>query len=157
MGDGIFDGMRFAAAGGRFGLGSDSNVRISLSEELRSLEYSQRLAGHGRAMLAEATRSTGRVLYQGACEGGALAAGRASGAIAVGMWADLMGLDCSGPDMAASVGDTLLDTFIFAGDDRMVADVWSAGRHIVTGGRHIARDAVVASYRAVITRLRADL
>ena len=157
LGDGIFDGMRFAAAGGRFGLGSDSNVRISLSEELRSLEYSQRLAGHGRAMLAEATRSTGRVLYQGACEGGALAAGRASGAIAVGMWADLMGLDCSGPDMAASVGDTLLDTFIFAGDDRMVADVWSAGRHIVTGGRHIARDAVVASYRAVITRLRADL
>ena len=157
LGDGIFDGMRFAAAGGRFGLGSDSNVRISLSEELRSLEYSQRLAGHGRAMLAEATRSTGRVLYQGACEGGALAAGRASGAIAVGMWADLMGLDCSGPDMAASAGDTLLDTFIFAGDDRMVADVWSAGRHIVTGGRHIARDAVVASYRAVITRLRADL
>ena len=157
LGDGIFDGMRFAAAGGRFGLGSDSNVRISLSEDLRSLEYSQRLAGHGRAMLAEATRSTGRVLYQGACEGGALAAGRASGAIAVGMWADLMGLDCSGPDMAASAGDTLLDTFIFAGDDRMVADVWSAGRHIVTGGRHIARDAVVASYRAVITRLRADL
>ena len=157
LGDGIFDGMRFAAAGGRFGLGSDSNVRISLSEELRSLEYSQRLAGHGRAMLAEATRSTGRVLYQGACEGGALAAGRASGAIAVGMWADLMGLDCSGPDMAASAGDTLLDTFIFAGDDRMVADVWSAGRHIVTGGRHIVRDAVVASYRAVITRLRADL
>ena len=157
LGDGIFDGMRFAAAGGRFGLGSDSNVRISLSEELRSLEYSQRLAGHGRAMLAEATRSTGRVLYQGACEGGALAAGRASGAIAVGMWADLMGLDCSGPDMAASAGDTLLDTFIFAGDDRMVADVWSAGRHIVKGGRHIARDAVVASYRAVITRLRADL
>ncbi len=157
LGDGIFDGMRFAAAGGRFGLGSDSNVRISLSEELRSLEYSQRLAGHARAMLAEATRSTGRVLYQGACEGGALAAGRASGAIAVGMWADLMGLDCSGPDMAASAGDTLLDTFIFAGDDRMVADVWSAGRHIVTGGRHVARDAVVASYRAVITRLRADL
>ena len=157
LGDGIFDGVCFLAAGGRFGVGSDSNLRISLSEELRSLEYSQRLALKGRAMLAEPARSTGRVLYQGACEGGAVAAGRASGAIAVGMWADLMALDCSGPDMAASAGDTLLDTYIFAGDDRMVADVWSAGRHIVTGGQHIAREAVQASYRRVIARLRASL
>ncbi len=157
LGDGIFDGVRFVGAGGRFGVGSDSNVRISLSDELRSVEYSQRLSHKGRAMLADASRSTGRALYQGACEGGAIAAGRASGAIAVGLWADLMGLDCSGPDMAASAGDTLLDTYIFAGDDRMVADVWSAGRHIVTGGRHIARGAVVAQYRAVIARLRADL
>ena len=157
LGDGIFDGVRFLGVGGRFGVGSDSNLRISLSEELRSLEYSQRLLHKGRAMLAEPARSTGRVLYQGACEGGALAAGRASGAIAVGMWADLLGLDCTGPDMAASAGDRLLDTYIFAGDDRMVADVWSAGRHIVTGGQHIARVAVEAPYRAAIARLRADL
>ena len=153
LGDGIFDAVRYHTAGGRFGVGSDSNVRISLSEELRSLEYSQRLAGRGRAMLAEPGRSTGRVLYQTACEGGALAAGRASGAIAVGMWADLMALDCSGPDMATRAGDMLLDTFIFAGDDRMVADVWSAGRHIVTGGRHIARDSIAARFRATMRRL----
>ena len=157
LGDGIFDGVRFLAAGGRFGVGSDSNVRISLSEELRSLEYSQRLLHRGRAMMANLAQSTGRVLYQGACEGGAMAAGRASGAISVGLWADLTALDCSAPDMAESVGDRLLDTFVFAGDDRMVADVWSAGRHIVTAGRHVGRDGIVASYRAVITRLRADL
>ena len=157
LGDGIFDGVRFLQAGGQFGVGSDSNLRISLSEELRSLEYSQRLAHRGRAMLAEPSRSTGRVLYQGACEGGAIAAGRASGAIAVGMWADLLALDCTSPDMAASAGDTLLDTYIFAGDDRMVADVWSAGRHIVTAGRHVARDGVVAGYQRVITRLRAQI
>lgn len=156
LGDGIFDGVRFLAKKGRFGVGSDSNLRISLSEELRSLEYSQRLSLRGRAMLADPLRSTGRVLYQGACEGGAVAAGRASGAIAVGLWADLMALDCSGPDMAASVGDTLLDTYIFAGDDRMVAEVWSAGRHIVTQGKHIARDTIVATYRRVISRIRAD-
>ena len=157
LGDGIFDGVRFLQAGGRFGVGSDSNLRISLSEELRSLEYSQRLAHRGRAMLADPGRSTGRVLYQGACEGGAIAAGRASGAIAVGLWADLLALDCAGPDMAASAGDTLLDTYIFAGDDRMVADVWSAGRHIVRAGRHVARDDMVAGYLRVITRLRAQI
>ena len=157
LGDGIFDGQRYLASGGRFGIGSDSNVRISLSEELRLLEYSQRLGLKGRAVLAEAGRSTGRVLYEGACVGGAQAAGRQSGAIAVGMWADLMALDCSGPDLAASEGDTILDTYIFAGDDRMVAAVWSAGRLLVSGGRHVARDGIVARYRAAMTRLRSDL
>ncbi|OHC58800.1 MAG: formimidoylglutamate deiminase [Rhodobacterales bacterium RIFCSPHIGHO2_02_FULL_62_130] len=157
LGDGIFDGVRYRAAGGRFGVGSDSNVRISLSEELRLLEYSQRLAGKGRAMLADPDRSTGRVLYEGACEGGALAGGRQGGAIAVGNWADLMALDCSGPDLEPSTGDMILDTFIFAGDDRMVSEVWSAGRHIVTGGHHAARGAITARYRAVLARLRAAL
>ncbi len=157
LGDGIFDGVRFRASGGRFGVGSDSNVRISLSEELRMLEYSQRLGLRGRAMLAEEGRSTGRVLLEGACAGGALAGGRASGAIEVGKWGDLMALDCSGPDLGESAEDTILDTFLFAGDDRMVAEVWSAGRHIVTGGRHRSREAIVARYRAAMARMRADL
>ena len=157
LGDGIFDGARYLAAGGRFGVGSDSNVRIALSEELRLLEYSQRLGLRRRAVLAAADRSVGRTLYDGACQGGAQAAGREAGAIRVGLWADLLALDCSGPDMAASAGDTLLDTWIFAGDDRMVSGVWSAGRELVRGGRHYARDAVVARYRAVISRLRSAL
>jgi formimidoylglutamate deiminase len=157
LGDGIFDGVRFQAAGGVYGVGSDSNVRISLSEELRLLEYSQRLGLKGRAMLADGTRSTGRVLYETACKGGALAGGRQGGRIEVGQWADLLALDCSGPDMAASRGDMLLDTFLFAGDDRMVAEVWSAGRHIVTGGRHAGRTAIIARYRAAMARLREAL
>ena len=157
LGDGIFDGVRFQAHGGVYGVGSDSNVRISLSEELRLLEYSQRLAGKGRAMLAVEGRSTGRVLYETACKGGALAAGRQSGAIAIGHWADLMALDCSGPDLGASAGDMLLDTFLFAGDDRMVAEVWSAGRHIVSAGRHAGREAIIARFRSVMARLRGAL
>ena len=157
LGDGIFDGQRYVQAGGRFGVGSDSNVRISLSEELRLLEYAQRLGLRGRAIMAGPAQSTGRVLYEQACLGGALAAGRPSGAIAVGQWGDLLALDCSGPDMAASSGDMLLDTFIFAGDDRMVADVWSAGRHIVHQGRHAARAGIIARYGAVVTRLRGAL
>ena len=157
LGDGIFDGVRFRAHGGAFGIGSDSNLRISLSEELRLLEYSQRLAAKGRAMLAEEGRSTGRVLYEEACYGGALAGGRDGGRIAVGAWADLVALDCTGPDMAHSQGDMLLDTFIFAGDDRMVRDVWSAGRHIVTSGQHAARGSIIARYQTAMARLRGAL
>lgn len=152
LGDGIFDGARYLAAGGRFGIGSDSNVRISLSEEIRLLEYSQRLGMKARAVLADA-RSVGRVIFQGMAEGGAQAAGRASGAIAAGKWADLVALDTTSPDLAGRQGDRLLDSFAFAGDDRMVSEVWSAGRHIVQGGRHVARDATRARFGAVMARL----
>lgn len=155
LGDGIFDGVRYLAAGGAFGIGSDSNVRISLTEELRLLEYSQRLGNKGRAMLAGPDQSTGRVLYDGAVRGGAQAAGRDAGAIAVGRWADLLALDTTAVDLDGREGDAILDALIFAGDDRMVSDLWSAGRHIVTGGRHKSRDAIVARYRATMARLKA--
>ena len=157
LGDGIFDGARYLGAGGRFGIGSDSNVRISLSEELRLLEYSQRLGMKGRAVLATADRSCGRVLYDGAVAGGAQAAGRQAGAIAVGRWADLVALDLSHPDLDGVGGDVILDTFVFARDDRMVRDLWSAGRHLVSGGRHFAREAVVRSYGRTVARLRGAL
>ncbi|NUB43543.1 formimidoylglutamate deiminase [Fertoebacter nigrum] len=153
LGDGIFDGMRWAGAGGRFGVGSDSNVRIALAEELRLLEYSQRLRDRGRAMFATPERSTGRVLFDGAVAGGAQAGGRASGAIRVGDWADMLALDMGSVDLEGRQGDGILDAWIFAGDDRMVADVWSAGRHVVTGGRHVAREAISAAYRKVMARL----
>ncbi len=157
LGDGIFDGVRYLDAGGRFGVGSDSNVRISLVEELRLLEYSQRLRDRGRACLATPDRSSGRVLFEGAVTGGAQAAGRASGAIRVGDWADLVALDAGSLVLDGLQGDTILDAWIFAGDDRLVRDVWSAGRHIVSEGRHMARDAVAARFRQVIGRLRAAL
>ena len=157
LGDGIFDGMRWLGAGGRFGVGSDSNVRISLTEELRSLEYSQRLAGKGRAMFATADKSTGRVLFEGVVQGGAQAAGRQSGGIRVGDWADMLALDMGAVDLEGRQGDDILDAFIFAGDDRLVTDVWSAGRHVVTGGRHLARERIEAGYRRVMARLRAKL
>ncbi|MBC7676762.1 MAG: formimidoylglutamate deiminase [Rhodoferax sp.] len=157
LGDGIFDGMRWLGAGGRFGVGSDSNVRISLTEELRSLEYSQRLAGKGRAMFATADKSTGRVLFEGAAQGGAQAAGRQSGGIRVGDWADMLALDMGAVDLEGRQGDDILDGFIFAGDDRLVVDVWAAGRHVVTAGRHLARDRIEAGYRRVMAGLRAKL
>ena len=157
LGDGIFDGAAFLSAGGRFGVGSDSNIRISLSEELRALEYSQRLRDRARAVLARSGASTGRILFEGAARGGAQAAGRAAGAIAPGLWADLVALDADAVALAGLGGDTLLDSFIFAGDDRLVRDVWSAGRRVVTAGRHRAREAITGRYRAVLTQLRGQL
>jgi formimidoylglutamate deiminase len=154
LGDGIFDGLRFVAAGGRWGVGSDSNLRISLSEELRLLEYSQRLQHRSRALLAAAERSTGRVLLESAAQGGAQAAGRGAGMIREGEWADLLALDMTSNDLDGRQSDAILDAWIFAGDDRMVTEVWSAGRQIVTGGRHKAREVITSRYRRTMARLR---
>lgn len=154
LGDGIFDGVSFLNQQGRIGIGSDSNIRISLSEELRTLDYSQRLRDHSRAALATPEHSTGRRLYEAIVRGGAQAAGRLSGRIEVGQWADLLALDTGHPDLEGKTGDSLLDTYIFAGDDRMVVDVWSAGRHKVTAGQHLQRDAIVERYRKAMHGLR---
>ncbi|WP_149586756.1 formimidoylglutamate deiminase [Tabrizicola flagellatus] len=153
LGDGIFDGPGWLAAGGAFGVGSDSNVRISLAEELRLLEYSQRLGHKARVVMAD-DRSTGRLLWDQAARGGARAAGRGRGVIAVGEWADLLALDTNDLRLEGLTGDRLLDALIFAGRDGLVTDLWSAGRHIVQGGRHIAREAVAHRFRATMRRLR---
>ena len=156
LGDGIFDGPGWRAAKGSFGVGTDSNVRISLAEELRLLEYSQRLGLRARAVMAD-HRSTGRLLWDEVARGGAMAAGRASGRIAVGQLADLLALDSTDLRLEGMAGDQLLDTFTFAGRDGLVTDLWSAGRHIVTDGRHIARDRIAARFRATMHRLREAL
>ena len=154
LGDGIFNGTIWAGAGGRYGFGSDSNIRISLTEELRTLEYSQRLRDRARAVLAVPGRSTGRVIYDAGLDGGATAAGRNTGAIRPGLWADLAAVDLDNPVMAGRRGDQMLDSLIFAGQDGLVRDVWSAGRHVVTEGRHLDRDRIIADYLATIARLQ---
>ncbi|MGD1868458.1 MAG: formimidoylglutamate deiminase [Neomegalonema sp.] len=154
LGDGIFDGVRFLTHGGRFGVGSDSNVRISLCEELRTLEYSQRLRDRSRAALATADRSSGRILFEGAACGGAQALGRDAGEIAPGKLADLVALDAQALDLIGLEGDALLDAWIFARDDGLVRDVWSAGRHVVTDGRHFARDRALKRFRQTLRSLR---
>lgn len=156
LGDGIFDAPGWLASGGVFGVGTDSNVRISLAEELRLLEYSQRLGLRARAVMAD-HRSTGRLLWEAAAAGGAQAAGRGSGRIEVGQWADLLALEVSDLRLEGLEGDQLLDAFVFAGRDGLVGDLWSAGRHIVRQGRHVARETVEARFRATMRRLRAAL
>ncbi|TWI35941.1 formiminoglutamate deiminase [Paracoccus sulfuroxidans] len=154
LGDGIFNGTVWKDAGGRMGFGSDSNIRISLTEEMRTMEYSQRLRDTARAIMAEPKRSTGRVLYEVALAGGASAAGRDSGAIRAGNWGDLVAVSLTNPVMAGRQADTMLDSLIFAGSDALVRDVWSAGRHVVKNGQHREHDAIIADYLATISRLQ---
>lgn len=156
LGDGIFDAPGWLAANGAFGVGTDSNVRISLAEELRLLEYSQRLNLKARAVMADG-RSTGRLLWEEAAKGGAQAAGRGTGRIEVGQWADLLALDTEDLRLEGLKGDPLLDAVLFAGRDGLVTDLWSAGRHIVREGRHIAREAVETRFRTTMRRLREAL
>ncbi|WJS84726.1 formimidoylglutamate deiminase [Paracoccus sp. TOH] len=154
LGDGIFNGTIWAEAKGRLGFGSDSNIRISLVEELRTLEYSQRLRDRGRAILAEPGRSTGRVIYEAGLDGGATAAGRETGAIRPGLWADLVAVGLDNPVMFGRKGDQLVDSLVFAGHDGLVRDLWSAGRHVVRDGRHMDRDRIMSEYLATIARVQ---
>ncbi|MEM1267791.1 MAG: formimidoylglutamate deiminase [Pseudomonadota bacterium] len=155
LGDGIFPATTFAEAGGRFGVGSDSNIHVALWEELATLEYSQRLRDRSRAALATRERSTGRILFDAALDAGAAAAGRRSGAVAVGHQADLVAISTANEVLCEGRGDTLLDRLLVSGRARAcVTDVWSAGRHVVEGGRHRERDSVVARYRSVMAGLR---
>ena len=157
LGDGIFDGARYIQADGRLGVGSDSNIRISLSEELRTLEYSQRLRDRSRAVLAKGGRSVGRTLFELVLEGGRRAAGRACGEIAVGALADLMTLDGKNADLAGLNGDYCLDAFVFAADDRLIEDTFAAGRHVVQQGRHTHRQIIESDFNSVVCNLRSSL
>ena len=156
LGDGPFNGPGWIAAGGGIGLGSDSNVRISLTEELRTLEYSQRLRDLERNVLVPGEGSVGAFLYRGAAEGGAQALGRDAGRIALGLLADLVAIDGSHPALCALNDTQLLDGLCFAAPDGVVTDLWSAGRHQVQGGRHLARTAVEQRYRRAVAELVAD-
>ena len=153
LGDGIFPAVDHLAAGGWFGVGSDSNVLISLPQELRLLEQSQRLRDRARNRLALPPRSTGRTLFDVAAAGGARALGDGGGRIAIGAPADLVALDVDHPALIGLSGDAALDAWIFAAADRAVRDVWVRGRRVVSDGRHPAREAAVAAWRAVQARI----
>lgn len=154
LGDGIFNGPSFAAAGGRLGIGSDSNILVAITDELRQLETSQRLRDRARNVLAAAGGSTSRTLYERAVTGGAQALGAGEAGIRVGARADLVTLDLTEPSFAGRREDTILDTWIFAGC-RAIDCVWVGGRKLVEGGRHRARDGIARRFRRVMEDLAA--
>ncbi|WP_171211087.1 formimidoylglutamate deiminase [Ruegeria sp. HKCCA5426] len=157
LGDGIFNGAEYISNRGRFGIGSDSNIRISLSEELRMLEYSQRLRDRARTIMVSPEGSVGHALYTGAACGGAQALAREGGEIAVGKLADLVAIDRTHPTLCALRDDQVLDGLCFAAPDGLVTDLWSAGRHMVRQGRHIHRDQIIPAYREAIAELLSEL
>ncbi|MGN6288689.1 MAG: formimidoylglutamate deiminase [Sphingopyxis terrae] len=156
LGDGLFPAREFQAGGGRFGVGSDSNVEIDAAAELRLLEYGQRLAHRGRNLLAGgAGRSTGAALHQAAQAGGGQALGQAGHGIATGAAADLVSLTAADPALAGRRGDAILDSWIFGRGGRLVDCVWHRGVQYVAGGRHVARAAIDARYRDAMQALLA--
>jgi formiminoglutamate deiminase len=151
LGDGTFPAPLFLEEGGRYGIGSDSNILISVPEELRQLEYSQRLALRARNVVAPANGSTGRTLFDRALVGGGAALQTTTG-LAKGNSADLVSLDVSAVPYLS--GDQVLDHWLFAGGVG-VDSVWSLGRKQVSGGRHVRRDAVNRNFLAAMQRLLA--
>ena len=154
LGDGVFPAAPYAAAGGRFGIGSDSNVMIDAAEELRILEYGQRLTHRSRNVMAGGEgSSTGADLYRKALAGGAQALGAGDRALRVGGPADFICLDMDHPTMASRAGDAVLDSWIFAARGGAVENVWRRGRKVVSHGRHVAREQIVARFRSALDDL----
>jgi len=157
LGDGIFNGPQFLACGGRLGIGSDSNVLVGVADELRQLEYAQRLHGRRRNVMSRGEgASTGRTLYEAAAQGGAADLGAAAAVLAPGAPADIISLDAANPALLERRGDRLLDAWIFAARTCPVDCVWVSGRKWVAAGRHQARERIVARYGRSLARLLAE-
>ena len=151
LGDGIFPARAFCDAGGAFGVGTDSNVLVGASGELRQLEWGQRLSRRERNVLATGPGvSTGRALWDAALAGGSRALGQEGSGLRAGSRADIVTLDAGHPSLAGRRGDAVLDGLVFAGG--AVDCVWAGGSRVVAGGRHMGRDAARAKFIAAAAR-----
>ena len=150
LGDGLFPAGPYFAAGGAFGVGSDSNVRIDLAEELRLLEWGQRLAHRARGVAG-----SGAELFKAALAGGARSLGEARVGLEVGASADIVNLDAEHPSLIGRAGDALLDGWIFSAGRQAVTTVWRRGVRVVEGGRHVRAEAIAARYRATLAGILA--
>ena len=151
LGDGLFPLGDYLAKGGRLGIGSDSHISVDAIEELRWLEYGQRLNARRRAVGARPDMpSTGASLVAAALTGGAQALGRPCGAIAAGRRADLIVLDDRHPAFAAATPDTLLDALVFAASTRPIRDVMVGGRWVVRDRTHAEAEPIQEAYRMAL-------
>jgi formiminoglutamate deiminase len=155
LGDGVFPADEYAKAGGRFGVGADSNVRIDAAEELRMLEYVQRLTLRRRNVLAPGPdTSTGRGLFEQALKGGAQAAGVAAPiGLAAGASADIVSLKADDVHLVGRRGDPVLDSWIFSAGRSLVDGVWVGGRAVVHDGRHVRRSAIERAYVRTVEKI----
>ncbi len=154
LGDGIFPLVKFLDHDGRFAIGSDSHISVSPVEELRWLEYGQRLVSKARTIVkTPEITSVGAALWDKALSGGAQSMGRLSGRIEVGKRADLLVLDEGLPAMAGKVRDHILDSMIFAGNDNPIKDVMVGGRWMVKDRHHKRQEKTFERYCKVIRKL----
>jgi formimidoylglutamate deiminase len=153
LGDGVFNAADYVRAGGRYGVGTDSNVRIGVAAELSQLEYAQRLKERARNVCAPPGASCGRAMLEAIWSGGAQALARHCGRLAVGASADILTFRSEHPTLAGKADDEILDAWIFAVGNLLVDCVWSGGRKVVAGGRHALKDEIAERFRATMRRL----
>jgi len=153
LGDGIFRISEWLQAGGRMAVGSDSNVRISVSEELRLLEYNERLRSGRRNVLTTVDSTCGRFLYQHATQSGAAALGQPVGKLEPGFRADMLVLDHNHELLIGRQPDVALDSWVFAGDKSMLESVWVAGQCVVRQGNHPADASLKTAFTKVLNEL----
>ena len=155
LGDGFFNAVEYLKHNGAFGIGSDSHISVSPTEELRWLEYGQRLVHRSRNVLAGGYgQSTGRTLFNKAAAGGAQACGHNSGEVAVGKRADFVVLDTDHPLLSERSGDELLDSWIFSGNSNLVRDVYVGGQHVIQNGHHALEAVIADRFKSILKTLR---
>lgn len=152
LGDGLFEAEEYVRAGGRFAIGSDSNGRIDVVEELRLLEYGQRLRREQRARLANA-EGLGAGLWQQACRGGARALGEPLGELVPGKRADLVVLDEHAAPWLGHGPDTLLDALIVGGSRADIATVYVGGKRVVDHGAIAGEESGTREFAATVAQL----
>jgi formimidoylglutamate deiminase len=154
LGDGSFPLDDFVCAGGRFGIGSDSQVSIDPREELRTAEYTLRSLKQRRGLVSVSSEEhCGTALYALASAGGAQALGLNAGELIAGAPADLVVIDTDRPQFAAVPEEALLDAHIFAPRERAVRDVMIAGRWVLREGLHPLRERIAHAYKSAVMRL----
>lgn len=151
LGDGFFDIAGYLRADGHWGIGSDSHVSIDPIEELRWLDYGQRLRSERRAALAG--KGGGTALWTAAAAGGRRALGRPIGRIEAGARADLVVLDAAAPELYGRSGNALADSLVFAGGSKLVRDVMIGGQWRVRERHHAAAAHILGAYRRTLDRI----
>ncbi len=157
LGDGVFPIDDYLALGGALGIGSDSHVSVDPREELRLAEYNVRMQRQRRVLCGHSQQPhVGSALWQAAVVGGATALGYPASGLTVGAPADLVRIDTDRPEFAGTAPMALIDAFVFAPRPGAISDVWVGGEHLVEAGRHRARSAIDAAYRASLTHLKSQ-
>ena len=157
LGDGIFNGFQYNERKGFYGIGTDSNINISLTEELKTFEYSQRLLNKKRAVISNQKKSTGRKLFDDCLEGGARALQINNGKIQKGFNADLISLPNANNELDGLEDDKILDYWIFASSKNYVQKLWNKGKCLVENGKHLNFDDIQSNYRKTIKNLQEKL
>jgi formimidoylglutamate deiminase len=153
LGDGLFPLRAFLAAGGRYGIGSDSHVSVSPVEELRWLEYGQRLVEQKRSRALLGPGSNAEAMLRAVAASAAASTGQAVGALDASSAVDALVLDAEAPAMVGATREDVLDRWVFCGNRPLLRDVFVAGRRVVAEGRHAQRESAAAAYAATLRRL----